>query len=186
MKTGQLRARQRLTLREAGEIVRESFGGRWYEVHDSESFEPRRQAVALIIEAIKAGNLLAEITARTHGFPGDAIGAPDPAKSTVATADLLAWLEGITPASTADAEPAKVGAGGTATETPAERQTRLQERCNELKTSGVKAWKKQTADEERISTSMLDKILRRESIPAKAKPGTIEALKGIGKNNNRC
>lgn len=116
MKTGKLRARQRLTLKEAGEIVRESFGGRWYEVHEVESFEPRKQAVALVIEAIEAGSLLAEITARTSGFPGDVIGAPDPAKSTVATVDLLAWLAGITPAPTAEAELAKVDAGETANE----------------------------------------------------------------------
>lgn len=76
--------------------------------------------------------------------------------------------------------------GTTADETPAERQARLQKRVNEKKGAGVKAWKKNTADEEGISTSMLDKILRRGSIPPKQKPGTIEALKGIGKSNNRC
>jgi hypothetical protein len=71
--------------------------------------------------------------------------------------------------------------GTTADETAAERQARLQKRADDKKAAGVKAWKKNTADEEGISTSMLDRILRRESDSDKPKAGTIEALKRIGK-----
>jgi hypothetical protein len=78
-----------------------------------------------------------------------------------------------------------VSAGETAKELPAERQARLQERANANRAAGVKAWMKKTADEEGISKSMLDRILRRSRVPAKQKLGTIEALKSIGKRNNR-
>lgn len=73
------------------------------------------------------------------------------------------------------------GIDGTKKETPAERRARLLKTCNERKASGVKAWKKKTAGEERITTSMLDRILRRGSDSDKPKAGTIEALKRIGK-----
>lgn len=82
--------------------------------------------------------------------------------------------------------PEKADGGDMAKETPAARKGRLQARCNELKASSVKAWKRQTATEEGISTSMLGRILSRGSAPVKSKPGTIEALKAIQKNNNRC
>lgn len=78
-----------------------------------------------------------------------------------------------------------VSAGETAKELPAERQARLQERANANRAAGVNAWMKKTADEEGISKSMLDRILRRSRVPAKQKLGTIEALKSIGKRNNR-
>lgn len=80
---------------------------------------------------------------------------------------------------------AKVGADGTAEETPVERQARLQECANEKRDAGVKAWMQKTADEEGISKSMLDRILRRSRASVKKKPGTIEGLKSIGKSNNR-
>jgi len=73
------------------------------------------------------------------------------------------------------------GIDGTKKETPAERRARLLKTCSERKASGVKAWKKKTADEERITTSMLDRILRRVSDSDKPKAGTIEALKRIGR-----
>jgi hypothetical protein len=64
-------------------------------------------------------------------------------------------------------------------ETPAERQARLKNVCDERRAAGTRAWKRQTANEEGISTSMLDRILRRSMTPADPKPGTIDALKGI-------
>jgi hypothetical protein len=79
-----------------------------------------------------------------------------------------------------------VQAVGTKREPPAERQARLRKACNQRKASGEKAWKKRTADEEGISVSMLDKILRRASDSDKPKAGSIEALKGIGKSSYRC
>ena len=85
-----LRARKRQTLKDAGEIVRESFGGQWYEVHESESFAPRRQAVALLVEAVECGILAAEIV---H-LPDNAVA---PSKTTVSTADLLEWLKSAAP-----------------------------------------------------------------------------------------
>ena len=49
--------------------------------------------------------------------------------------------------------------GDDAKETPEGRRQRLQARCNEVKSSGVKAWQKQVAGEEKISTSRLKAIL---------------------------
>ena len=104
----------------------------------------------------------------------------------IAEFDFLKWAAENNIDLAIPAASVAVGADDTAKEPPVERQKRLQDRCNELKSRDVKAWKKQTAQEEGISTQMLDKILRRERIAVKSKPGTIEALKGVRKNNNGC
>ena len=71
-----------------------------------------------------------------------------------------------------------VGAGDTATETPQERRARLESSCNNKRMASIKAWKKETAREEKISVQMLDKILRREK-PSAHKAGTIDGLKAF-------
>lgn len=79
-----------------------------------------------------------------------------------------------------DFEEAVCRAGETTKESPNQRKERLQKSCQEKKSKGVRAWKRETAREEGISTAMLDRILRRARASAKPKPGTIEALKDIG------
>lgn len=68
-----------------------------------------------------------------------------------------------------------------AKESADQRQERLQKICNGKKAAGVRGWVKETAGEEKISVQMLRKILNRKPSTEKSKPGTINALKEIGK-----
>ena len=79
--------------------------------------------------------------------------------------------------------PAKDGDGGIVAvrvkETPGQRKQRLQETCDRKKAAGVHAWKRETAFEENISVTMLDRILRRGNSVVAPKTGTVEALKAF-------
>ena len=88
-------ARKRLTLYDAATVVKEMSSGSKYD-----------PALGLVIEAVDCGYLPAEKDPATGHF--------DALRTTVATADLLAWLGSIPPASTTGAGPAKLGTGDTA------------------------------------------------------------------------
>lgn len=75
----------------------------------------------------------------------------------------------------------KVGADQTTKESQAERQARLQKSCDDKKAAGVRGWQKETAKEEKISTTRLKEILNPKAVANAPKPGTVEGLKGIKK-----
>lgn len=78
-----LRHRQRVTLQEAAYLIIERLGGGWAD------------AVSLLAEAAELKRLPADVKPLLATWTNTAIAPVDPEKSTVLTADLLAWLDTV-------------------------------------------------------------------------------------------
>ncbi|NPT60487.1 hypothetical protein [Paraburkholderia elongata] len=76
-----LRHRDRLTLHEAADFVEERLG----------TFSDA--ALRLVIESVEANKFPAHIEPEINSWQGTVVRPVDPDRSTVATADLLAWLD---------------------------------------------------------------------------------------------
>ncbi len=78
-----LRLHKRIKLNQGPYLVIELLGGKY------------EDALSLLIEAVSDDTLPAQITPLINEWSGNIIGKVDPLTTTVATADLLMWLESI-------------------------------------------------------------------------------------------
>ena len=137
-----LLAKERLNLYDAAHVVKEKFGGCLYD-----------QALNLIIEKVETGGLPAEKIPATEFF--------DAMRTTVATAEIQAWLKGIAPETPAEPSTAPTTEAKTTVKWTPEKLAELNNEHNALKSEGHRKPTEALANKYGVSTQRIRKLLNK-------------------------